>query len=343
MAIQLKEIQYGAFGRCAQLGNGLVDVVATLERGPRIIRFGYTGRENMFCEAPEQEGPNGWRILGGHRLWHSPESMPRSYEPDDKPVKMERIESGIRLIQETEPHTLMAKEIDILLDEESTEVNVVHRIRNAGMWPVEFAVWALSVMAPGGKEVVPMPQGSSGMVNNRTLSLWPYTRMNDARVWWGERYIALQQDPSTKPPFKFGINNEDGWAAYFNYNQVFIKQFMHEEGEEYPDGGASYETYTTDFMLEMESLSPLMTVYPGEEAEHVERWYLVDDIVAPENNDDSIDEVMDELLGDCCECCECGDCCGCEGQFEDDEECYGEEDEDYEGEPGEEEAEEVKN
>jgi hypothetical protein len=337
MAIQLKEIRYGAFGRCLQLSNGLIDVVATLDFGPRIIRFGYEGRENMFCEAPEVEGPNGpdgWRIYGGHRLWHSPQRMPRTYEPDNTPVRWHKIENGIRLIQDTEASTMLSKEMDVLMDDESSEVNVVHRIRNDGAWPVEFSLWALTVMASGGKEVIPMPLEGLSFEVNRTLSLWPYSRMNDERVWWGERYITLQQDPSSKPPFKLGINNEYGWAAYFNYNQVFIKQFMHEEGEPYPDRGASYETYTTDYMLEMESLSPLMTVEPGEEAEHLERWYLVDDVVAPENLDDSIDEVMDELLGDCCDCEECSGC-----GFEDDDEEYDEEDEDEFDDEGDEEEE----
>ena len=167
MAIQVKEINYGAFGHCVQLSNGLVDVVATLDCGPRIIRYGYTGKENVFCEAPDQTGPGGWRILGGHRLWHSPESAPRTYELDNKPVSWEKIESGVRLIQEVEPKALMAKEIDIILDDESTEVGIIHRIRNCGLWPVELAVWALSVMAPGGREVVPMTQRDSGLMNNR--------------------------------------------------------------------------------------------------------------------------------------------------------------------------------
>jgi hypothetical protein len=207
MAIQMKEIKYGEFGRCVQLSNGLVEVVVTVDCGPRIIRYGFTGRENMLCEAPEREGPNGWRIWGGHRLWHSPENNPRTYEADNVPVKWEKIESGIRVMPNPEPFAMMSKEMDIVMDDESTEVNIVHRIRNNGAWPVEFALWALTVMAPGGKEVVPMTQRENGMVNNRTLSLWPYTKMNDHRVWWGERYVVLKQDPACEPPFKFGIKD----------------------------------------------------------------------------------------------------------------------------------------
>jgi hypothetical protein len=322
MAIQTKEITYGAYGRCVQITNDLIEVVVTVDAGPRIIRYGFTGRENMFCEAPDKVGENGWRIMGGHRLWHSPEHDPRTYEPEDKPVKWEKIEGGIRTVQEVEPWALMAKEMDIVLDDDSSEVSIIHRIRNCGAWPVELAVWALSVMAPGGKEVVPMTQRDTGLLGNRVLGLWPYSNMGDHRVWWGQRYITLKQDPACKPPFKFGINNEYGWAAYFNYNQVFIKQFIHEMDEKYPDGGASYETYTTDFMLEMESLSPIMTVQPGEEIDHMECWYLVDDVAAPENCDDKIDEIMDDLLGDCCDCEECEDgCCCCEDDDDDDDCC----------------------
>ncbi len=311
MAIQISEIQYGAFGRCVKLTNGLVDVVVTVDVGPRIIRYGFTDRENMFCEAPDNVGNRGWKILGGHRLWHSPEHEARTYEPDNGPVQWERIEGGIRTIQPTEPWAHMAKEMDIMLDDETSEVNIIHRVRNEGAWPVELSVWALSVMAPGGKEVVPMTLRKNEMLNNRVLALWPYTKMNDHRVWWGERYITVKQDPNCAPPFKFGTNNEFGWAAYFNHNQVFIKQFMHELDMTYPDSGASYETYTTDFMLEMESLSPMLKVEPGEELDHMESWYLVDDVAAPEDDDDKIDELMDDLLGDCCDCDDCDDGCGC--------------------------------
>ena len=44
----LREIQYGGFGRCVELSNGEVDIVATLDCGPRIIRYGFTGGKNMF-------------------------------------------------------------------------------------------------------------------------------------------------------------------------------------------------------------------------------------------------------------------------------------------------------
>ena len=46
-------------------------------------------------------------------------------------------------------------------------------------------------MAPGGKEVVPQGRRDTGLLPNRVVSLWPYSRLDDPRVHWGERYIFL--------------------------------------------------------------------------------------------------------------------------------------------------------
>lgn len=323
MAIAIKEITYGAYGRCLQLSNGLCDVVITLDFGPRIIRYGFTGKENMLCEAPQLKDDGGFKLAGGHRLWHSPEHPKRTYEPDNDSVQWEEIEDGIRTYQKPEPWAMMEKQMDICLDEESTAVTIVHRIINRGAWAAEFAAWAVTVMAPGGKQVLPMTQRDTGLLSNRNLVLWPYTKLQDHRVWFGNEFITIQQD-ATKEAFKIGINNEYGWAAYFNHGQLFVKQHIHEMEETYPDGGCSYETYTTDFMMEMESLSPLVKVEPGEELEHMECWALVDGIEAPENDDEAITALMNEVLGDACcddDCCCCDEDCDCDCDCEDDEEC----------------------
>jgi hypothetical protein len=109
-------------------------------------------------------------------------------------------------------------------------------------------------MAIGGKEVIPQTVRDTGLLPNRIVALWPYTNLKDPRVIFGEKYIILQQDPNIKRPLKFGTSNENGWAVYFNNNHLFVKYYTHDNNARYPDFGVSYETYTTDFMLEMESL-----------------------------------------------------------------------------------------
>ncbi len=303
--IKVKEMIYGNFGKCVELSNGTADLVVTVDVGPRIIRFGLTGKENEFCEdAPAQEKTEygTWYLRGGHRLWHSPETSPRTYAADNDPVEWFPIENGIKVIQKTEPWVQIQKEMEITMAGCCNKVQVIHRLTNKNAWPVELSAWALSVMARGGMEIVPQPQRSSGFLANRILALWPYAKMNDPRVMWGDKYITLKQDSKMKNPFKFGISNEDGWAAYFNHGNLFIKRYPHRSDAIYPDFGVSYETYTIDFMLEMESLSPVTKLEPDASISHLEEWELVGGVLRPDNNEEAIDQIVQCYILGCAGC-----------------------------------------
>ena len=45
-----KEITYKNYGRCLEMTNGTVELVVTLDLGPRIIRYGFCGKDNMLYE-----------------------------------------------------------------------------------------------------------------------------------------------------------------------------------------------------------------------------------------------------------------------------------------------------
>lgn len=329
MAINITEVTYGEFGKCIKIDNGIVDVFVTVEVGPRIIRYGFVDERNIFNETPEKAtAESGWKPLGGHRLWHSPEHAVRTYERDDKPVKWERLDDSLHVIQPIENWSQMGKELVITMAEDSTIVHIQHRITNMNAWPIKFAVWPITVMAPGGKEVIPTPISDAGLLPNRSLGLWSYSKMTDSRVWWGDEYITLKQDPNIEEAFKVGITGEDEWAAYFNDGYCFIKRYLIEEEEEYPDNGMTYETYTNGEMLEMETLSPLYEVDSGEFIDHEEIWELFSGVEAPENSTEAIDEAMMKIFESSalqveydhgCDCgedhdCDCGDDCTCDDE-----------------------------
>lgn len=297
--VKITKKEYKGWENCIQISNGLVDIIATTDVGPRIIRFGFVGKENEFCEVPDQIGTiggNEWKIFGGHRLWHSPENEPRSYELDNSKISYIEKENGIVLTQPVEPNTRMLKEIEITMSPSHAKVTVLHRITNKGLWPVEFAVWALTVLKAGGKEIIPQASRKTGFLPNRMISLWDYTKLNDPRVCWGDRYITLQQDVNAKNPFKIGMPNEDGWAAYANNGNLFVKKYEHVLNALYPDFSASsFETYTCDYMTEMESLSPLQTIEPGDFIEHTEVWSLYGNVTAP-SSEDEIDKIVLPLI-----------------------------------------------
>ena len=307
VSITIKEITYGKWGRCVEITNGEIDLVATLDFGPRIIRFGVVGGPNEFFEDLNDElslngndafdifGEEGyWHIYGGHRLWTSPEALPRSYYPDNEPVTYTVIPNGVRLTPPPQAWNELQMELDVTITDNGL-VNVEHRITNIGAWEAEFAPWALTVLKIGGLEVIPQPKKDTGLLGNRILALWPYTEMGDSRVNWETDFITLRPSAQANNPFKFGINNEHGYAAYFNHGNLFIKRYSPVQGGCYPDGGVSFETYTNHTMIEIETLGELKKVKPSETVTHTETWELIPNVSEPESIDE-ISTVLSEYI-----------------------------------------------
>jgi len=288
------------------MSNGIIELIATTDVGPRIIWFGLIGKDNEFYEDPAQLGKTGageWMLYGGHRLWLAPEAKPRSYYPDNKPVGYEFDGETLRLLPDLEEMTGIQKEIRITLGTSGNGVRLTHKLTNCGLWEVEVAPWALSVMAPGGKAILPqepysphpdIPDYPGQQIDRkyylpvRNMVLWSYTRLDDPRFRFLGRYIILRQERSAIRPQKLGISCEQGWAAYARAGHLFVKKVAFQAGAAYPDRGCVFEVFTNSSMLELESLGPLSRLAPGASVAHVEDWFLFDG-VSFEDTDESID------------------------------------------------------
>jgi hypothetical protein len=292
--VTIERVPYGKWSSCVRLTNGIIELIVTTEVGPRVIRFGFIGDDNEFKEYAEQSGITGgdaWCPYGGHRLWHAPEAAPRSYYPDNAPVRAEQVSEWTRFASPLETTTGIEKEIDIRLSENSACVTVVHRLHNTNLWAIECAVWALSVMAQGGVAIVPLPprgEHPRDLLPASTLILWAYTDMSDARWHWGNRYFTLHQDPGVFRPQKIGASVPDGWVAYSRNDHLFVKQFDFNARATYPDLGACVEVFTNADMLELETLGKLTRIEPGASIEYTEQWSLFDQ-VPPLRDEDAID------------------------------------------------------
>lgn len=297
----VEKVSYGGWENCYRVSNGLVDLIITADVGARIIRFGFVDGVNEFVEFEEMMGRTGddeWRLYGGHRFWHAPEHQPRTYFPDNHPITVEQHEDFVRTVQPTEPTTGIQKTMDISLSPDSTHVKVTHRLHNQGAWGVELAPWALSVMAQGGKSIMPLParaSHTSQFLPTNTLTLWAYTDMSDQRWTWGEKYILLQQDPNATTPQKVGALTDQGWLGYANHGNLFVKTFIVDPHAQYPDLGCCVETFTNNRMLEVETLGALTTLAPDATVEHVEHWYLFADVPQPMNDADVERDILPKV------------------------------------------------
>lgn len=276
MTLNMQTVSYGGWQKCIRVANQNIELIATTDVGPRIIKLAFVGGQNLFKEFPEvgQTGGDSWKNYGGHRLWHAPEIMPRTYGPDNSPIEHQWDGTTLKLIQPTEPSTGIQKEIGVTLHAQKNGVLVKHRLTNKNPWPVRLAPWSLSVMAGPGRAILPQEPACNDLLPVRPVALWGYTNMADARWKWGTKFIQLASDPAVKTPQKIGIGNRLGWAAYYRDGQVFLKRVGFDAAATYPDYGCNIELYTNSDMLEVESLGPLSTIAPGVTVEHVEHWYL---------------------------------------------------------------------
>jgi hypothetical protein len=260
------------------------------------------GGDNEFKEFPDQVGKTGgndWVMYGGHRLWHAPKGMPRSYSPDNSPIKVVSGDGMIRAIQPVEPTTGIQKQIEIRIAEGQPYVEVAHRLTNHNLWAVELAPWAISMMAPGGLAIIPLPpRGTHPQMLDAAnpLSMWAYTDLRDKRWTLDFKYISLRQDPKATAPQKIGAGVPDGWSAYCRNGHLFVKKFAFMKGAHYPDFGSSVETFTNAEMLELETVAPLTRLEPGATFDHVERWYLFKDVKLEATDDASIDQAVLPLV-----------------------------------------------
>ena len=169
-----------------------------LAHSARIVRFAPKGKPNLFADLEQKPVPTpygNFYFRGGHRLWHSPEAMPRTYIPDNEDATVSEIPNGVRIEMPAEAWTHIAKSIEIKLNPDQPQVILRHELRNAGAWTVEFAPWALTMFRQGGVGIFPQPVGNideAGLLSNRQLVLWPYTRWQDTRLVLEDDLILIK-------------------------------------------------------------------------------------------------------------------------------------------------------
>jgi len=301
-AVRVEKVEYKGWRNCYRVANGEIELIVTGDVGPRIIRFGFVGGQNLFKEFADQLGKSGegaFQLRGGDRVWKAPEDPIATWAPDNVPVEIQLTPMGLIAREPIEPLTKLQKEIEISMMPSGTGVKVSHRITNHSLFPLEFAPWALTMMAPGGTAVSGFPPRGRHPANleaTNPLVMWAYTNLADPRWKFTKKYLTLRQDPSNTEAQKIGLFNRDTWVAYILNGEAFVKRSKADPAKTYPDFGCSFETFTNNEFLEVETLGPMAKLLPGETVEHIERWALFRDVKVAELTDKELDEVLLPLV-----------------------------------------------
>ncbi len=303
-----EHITYKDYGRCISVSNGIVKVIVTEDFGPRIVFYGYVDGQNVLFDNPSifeniEDEPfkkyfgkeKFYNHYGGHRLWTSPEYYPEMYYPDNDPVQVECISNGVVLTPPPQVENGLQLKIRIELDADDTNIKIEHTIINIGERTKELAPWALSMSAKGGVEIIPLNTKDTKLLPNGTITIWPYTDLRSESLYLGKKYITVQQPK--EGAIKLGLNLQNGTVYYVVGDTVFIKNYYpNYPNGIYPDGGASYETYSSNDLTELETLGELKKLATGEKSVHIENWSLCKKPCDIDyKNDDSIDSFISKL------------------------------------------------
>lgn len=291
-------VSFGGWKNNIRLANAHAELIITLDVGPRVISYRTTDGTNVFKTFEEQIGGTGeaeWKSRGGHRFWLAPEDPVLSYIPDNSAVEHHVLSAHeLEVSMSLGPQLPVRKTLALTLAADSTHVTVAHRAQNIGTKALSIATWGLSVMAPGGIEIVPLPpmgEHPRDLLPNRPMVLWPFTDMTDRRWRWGQRFITLRQ--ANAGPTKIGLAHRERWVAYHQADSLFVKTIEYRDGASYPDFGCNFETFTNEEMLEVEALGPMVELGPGETTEHIEGWDLFDRVGTPPEHEDQLAEWID--------------------------------------------------
>ncbi|MBI2689172.1 MAG: hypothetical protein HYX27_22950 [Acidobacteria bacterium] len=301
MSVIIEKQQWKGWPNCWRLSNGTVELIVTQDVGPRVMRYAFAGGQNLFKEFTEQlgkSGETGWCIRGGHRLWKGPEDRHATYALDNSPIDIQASSNTLTATQMVEPETGLQKRIELQLASTGSEVTVKHTIWNRGLLPVEIAAWTPTVMAQSGLGVTGFPPRGThpeDLEPTNPLIMWAFTDLTDPRWKFTNKYLTLRQDPANPRPQKLGHWNAHTFGAYFLNGEIFLKEFFPTRGMAHPEFGASFEIFTNQDFLELETMGPFMKLAKDEALTHVEHWSLHKGSLA-EISDAAIDAAIRPLL-----------------------------------------------
>lgn len=301
-AVKVEKTEYKGWRNCYRVSNGEIELIVTGDVGPRVIRFGFVDGQNLFKEYDEQLGKAGeekFQLRGGSRVWKAPEDPIATWAPDNVMVSIKTTATGLIATAPTEPLSMLQKEIEVSMEPSGTKVTVSNRITNRSLYTLEFSPWVLTQMAQGGLAVTGFPPRGRHPTNlevTNPLAMWAYTNLSDKRWKFTRKYLTLRQDPNNNDAQKLGTFNTDTWGAYLLNNEAFLKRTKSDPAKTYPDFGCSFETFTNNEFLELETLGPFGKVAPGQTVEQTEKWGLFRNVKLPEVSDEAIDQAILPLL-----------------------------------------------
>lgn len=264
-----------------ELSDGSIRMLVVSSVGPRIAHFALIDRDNLL--AWDDDGVHrrkDWRLYGGHRLWLTrpgADEGEETYAPDNARCTVRELPGGVAVTAPPDPAQLQ-RTIEVHAD--GPHWRIRHRVRNVGDMLWSGGAWALTCTRPLPETVyrVPLDRGPAG---------WDVVTLILPRRWGGGHTSALV-DPQIELTEEALLARSLGTEAkrmisaprgtiemHDPARGLFSKTATFDRHASYPLGtNLAIYLAPRSFMVEMETMGPLVTLVPDEELVHDEVWTI---------------------------------------------------------------------
>ncbi len=260
-------------------------MVVVTQVGPRIAFLGKTGGDNLFYWKNDDQGREGWKLRGGHRVWATrplADESEDAYAADNEPCQVETAGDVVRVTGAVHPFLKTARGVEIRSIDAGT-FQVTNFVTNCGPMLYSGGVWALTCTNPSGGKTYGIPLGDRSKP-------WDLVEIIIPRAWDG--HTSHVDDPQVRLNENFMIVKPEGvetkrmLMAPFGIlamtspeqNLTFIKRSPYNPEGRYPLGcNLAIYVGPDNFMVEMETCAAERTVMSGETIVNSETWKVVDE------------------------------------------------------------------
>jgi hypothetical protein len=256
--VKIERITYRHWSTAYRCTSGDAELVIVTEIGPRILSFRSKNGHNLLYEDDTGFQVGDWHLYGGHRFTVAPESA-LSYVPDNAPCTVESKPDHLRIMANKSAN---GTERTLVIEPAEDGFDLVHILMNHGPHSWNGAIWAITCI-PSGTSIAPRPQSR--------VRFWPGTRKLD---WtFSPRHITSVANGKRG---KLGWHSESSWLASIQaHGTLVIHDPNPPTASQCIDNGCNLEIFTCSHYSELETLSGEITLHPGDETSHQQRWRLL--------------------------------------------------------------------
>ena len=265
-----------------ELRTAKARMVVVTEVGPRIAFFGAPGGSNLFFwDAAQTHRRGRWQLRGGHRVWTTrpgADEAEETYAEDNAACEVQTSSRAVRVTGTEHPTSRLRKSLEVRPLGDDTFA-VEHRVTNASDLLWAGGLWGLSCTLPGSSTRYGIPLGDDSEWDAFSVVIpkrWAghRSRVNDPQLQFTEDWLEIEpQGEECKrmiqaPHGLIGMSDPDAGLA-------FIKRAAYEPAARYPlNTNLAFYVGPQNFMVEMETMGPEVTLKPGASLLHTEIWAL---------------------------------------------------------------------